>query len=52
MINIETYKFDKDVVKELQQTKFGNKWPIVYIIKKFKRPYFTIESLLFIISQV
>lgn len=39
MINIETYKFDKDVVKELQQTKFGNKWPIVYIIKNDKEAY-------------
>jgi len=39
MINIETYKFDKDVVKELQQSKFGNKWPIVYIINNEKEAY-------------
>ena len=39
MINIETYKFDKDVVKAIQESKFGNKWPIVYIINNDKEAY-------------
>ena len=39
MINIETYKFNKDVVRKLEQTKFGNKWPIVYIINNNKEAY-------------
>ena len=39
MINIETYKFDEKVVKKLENTKFGNKWPIVYIINNDKEAY-------------
>lgn len=39
MINIETYRFDEKVVKKLENTKFGNKWPIVYIINNDKEAY-------------
>ena len=39
MINIEKYKFDNNVVKKLENTKFGNKWPIVYIINNNKEAY-------------
>lgn len=39
MINIETYKFDEKVVKKLENTKFGNKWPIVYVINNEKEAY-------------
>lgn len=39
MIDIETYKFDTKVVDKLKNTKFGNKWPIVYIIKNNKEAY-------------
>ena len=37
MVNIETYKFNKDVVEKLKDTKFGNRWPVVYIINNKKR---------------
>lgn len=39
MINIETFKFDTKVVKKLKNTKFGNRWPIVYIINNKKEAY-------------
>lgn len=39
MIDIETYKFDTKVVEKLENTKFGNKWPIVYIINNNKEAY-------------
>ncbi len=39
MFNIGRYKFDKDVVEKLRQTKFGNKWPVVYIINNDKEAY-------------
>lgn len=39
MINIETYKFQKGVEKKLKDTKFGNKWPIVYVIHDKKEAY-------------
>lgn len=39
MINIETYKFDTKVVGTLENTKYGKKWPIVYIINNDKEAY-------------
>lgn len=39
MINVETYKFDTKVVGKLQNTRFGNKWPIVYIINNDNEAY-------------
>ena len=39
MINVETYKFDTKVVETLENTKFGNKWPIVYIINNDNEAY-------------
>lgn len=39
MINVETYKFNTKVVETLENTKFGNKWPIVYIINNDKEAY-------------
>ena len=39
MVNIETYKFNKDVVEKLKDTKFGNRWPVVYIINNKKEAY-------------
>lgn len=39
MVNIETYKFNTDVVEKLANTKFGNKWPVVYIINNEKEAY-------------
>lgn len=39
MVDIETYKFDTHVVEKLENTKFGNKWPIVYIINNNKEAY-------------
>lgn len=39
MIDIKTYKFDMDVIEKLQNSKFGNKWPIVYIINNNKEAY-------------
>ena len=37
MINVKTYKFNTKVVEKLENTKFGNKWPIVYIINMIMR---------------
>jgi len=39
MINVETYKFDAKVVEKLENTRFGNKWPIVYIINNDNEAY-------------
>lgn len=39
MVNIETYKFNTKVVEKLENTKFGNKWPVVYIINNDKEAY-------------
>ncbi len=39
MVDIETYKFDTNVIEKLENTKFGNKWPIVYIINNNKEAY-------------
>lgn len=39
MINIETYKFNTKVVEKLANTKYGNKWPVVYIINNEKEAY-------------
>lgn len=39
MVNIETYKFDTNVVQTLEKTRFGNKWPIVYIINNDSEAY-------------
>ena len=39
MINIETYKFNANVVEKLANTKYGNKWPVVYIINNEKEAY-------------
>lgn len=39
MINIETYKFNTNVVEKLANTKYGNKWPVVYIINNEKEAY-------------
>lgn len=39
MVNIETYKFNTKVVEKLANTKFGNKWPVVYIINNDKEAY-------------
>lgn len=39
MVNIETYKFNTNVVEKLANTKFGNKWPVVYIINNEKEAY-------------
>lgn len=39
MIDIETYKFNKNLVDKLKNTRFGNKWPIVYIINNNKEAY-------------
>ena len=39
MINIETYKFDTKVVGTLESTRYGKKWPIVYIINNDKEAY-------------
>ena len=39
MINVETYKFNTKVVEKLENTKFGNKWPIVYIINNDNEAY-------------
>ena len=39
MVDIETYKFDTNVVEKLENTKFGSKWPIVYIINNNKEAY-------------
>lgn len=39
MINVETYKFNTKVVETLENTKFGNKWPIVYIINNDNEAY-------------
>ena len=39
MVNIETYKFNTNVVEKLANTKYGNKWPVVYIINNEKEAY-------------
>lgn len=39
MIDVQTYKFDVDVVEKLENTRFGNKWPIVYIINSDTEAY-------------
>ncbi len=39
MVNIETYKFNTNVVEKLANTKFVNKWPVVYIINNEKEAY-------------
>lgn len=39
MVDIETYKFNTNVVEKLANTKFGNKWPVVYIINNDKEAY-------------
>ena len=39
MIDIKTYKFDTNVVETLENTRYGNKWPIVYIINNDTEAY-------------
>lgn len=39
MVNMETYKFDAKIVETLKNTKFGNRWPVVYIINNDKEAY-------------
>ena len=39
MKNIETYKFETKVVEKLENTRFGKKWPIVYIINNNSEAY-------------
>lgn len=39
MLDIETYKFDTNVVQKLENSQFGNKWPIVYIINNNTEAY-------------
>lgn len=39
MVDVKTYKFDTKVVETLENTRFGNKWPIVYIINNDNEAY-------------
>ncbi|MBO5143126.1 MAG: DUF2075 domain-containing protein [Clostridia bacterium] len=39
MISIEEYKFDANAVKKIENTKYGKKWPVVYIINNNKEAY-------------
>lgn len=39
MINIESYKFNKNIIKEMEETKYANRWPSVYIINNAKEAY-------------
>lgn len=39
MINIKTYKFNQESVEKIRKAKYGEKWPVVYIIRNNKEAY-------------